>query len=310
MTVVSPSKRTARQGDPHPARSGDRSVLVARLLLGIVITVAAATALFPSNPISLVVVIGAIPVMLILVGRRYGWRLLAVYLAATFIVSNVFENMSIVTGFPFGHYHYPGDSPRIWHFPVMIAVYYCVLGLISWLTASALLDGADLRLADRGDPARRINLVALPAMAAALMTMWDLGVDPAASTIGKTWVWEHGGGVFGVPWTNYLGWWFVSYVFFQIFALVLATRGRPSAGPRQQREPLGHAVILYFMLGMASLPAFVTAPHTTVTDAAGAVWSVHALHETLFTINLFGTVVIAVLAAVKLARNDLSLHQR
>lgn len=36
------------------------------------------------------------------------------------------------------------------------------------------------------------------------MTMFDLGSDSIASTVDHLWIWERSGGVFGVPFTNYL----------------------------------------------------------------------------------------------------------
>jgi len=49
---------------------------------------------------------------------------------------------------------------------------------------------------------------AVPFIAAFVMVMWDLTFDPRASTIEHQWIWEQGGGYFGVPLTNYLGWFF------------------------------------------------------------------------------------------------------
>jgi putative membrane protein len=36
--------------------------------------------------------------------RRYGWRHLVVFFIVTFVVSWGYETLSILTGFPFGHY--------------------------------------------------------------------------------------------------------------------------------------------------------------------------------------------------------------
>jgi len=52
------------------------------------------------------------------------------------------------------------------------------------------------------------------------MVAWDLGMDPTSSTIRHLWIWEQGGGYFGVPLTNYLGWFFTVYVFFQVHRLL------------------------------------------------------------------------------------------
>jgi hypothetical protein len=42
---------------------------------------------------------------------------------------------------------------------------------------------------------------------------------------------------------------------------------------------------------------------------AGAVWSRQALYETMMIINLFGTILMALLAFAKLARNDLARYE-
>ncbi|WP_305783763.1 carotenoid biosynthesis protein [Symbioplanes lichenis] len=277
----------------------------ARVLTGlaVLVTVAMPFAGLTGN----VVIFAAVPLAVILAGRRYGWKAAGIYLVVAFVVANVFENLSIATGFPFGTYHYPGTSPRIGDFPVQVAVAYCAIGMISWLVASTLLDNADRRLADRDDPARRITVVTLPALAAAVMTMFDVGTDSAASTIQHAWVWDNGGGVFGVPWTNYLGWWFVTYIFFQIFALVLFRGGATTrAADDTRREPLAQAVTVYFLLAAVTMIQFFTQENEVVVDAAGQTWNTGDLYASLFTFNLFGPAVIVLLAATKLARNDLA----
>lgn len=293
-----------------PSTGGPRrrfGVVAPRLLLVLAVVGMVAVSFAAPTAISLVTMFLLGATIVVVAFARYGWRLTVTYLVMTFIVANVFENLSISTGFPFGHYHYPGTSLRIIDFPVMIGVLYCLLGLICWLTASALLDGADLRLARRG-AGRRIEVVALPALAAALMALYDLGSDSAASTLSHSWVWEQGGGVFGVPLVNYLGWWFVTYVFFQIFALVLATRPTEVQPTVQGREPLAIATAAYFLLGAAGLTRYLTASADAVVDLAGVSWDPRAMTETLLAINIFGTVLIAALAAVKLLRNDVARY--
>src|SRR5262245_49660836 len=38
--------------------------------------------------------------------RRYGWRHFVVFFILTFVISWSYETVSILTGFPFGHYVY------------------------------------------------------------------------------------------------------------------------------------------------------------------------------------------------------------
>ncbi|MEV5529570.1 carotenoid biosynthesis protein [Streptomyces prunicolor] len=251
----------------------------------------------------------ALPVLLVLVPfslvhgvRRYGAKVLLFFLAETLVVSNFFEDLSISTGFPFGHYHYTG-GPQLIHVPIQIGPIYFGLGYACWLVASALLDEADADLGTRTRTGRRrIDAVALPMLAAALMTMFDVGSDSIASTVGGIWVWERGGGLFGVPYTNYLGWWLVTYVFFQIFAVQL-TRSRVPVHT-EDRGALLQPVLVYGALGLSSVPYFVAAPDGAVTDPTGTVWSGHAIDESMMIINLFSVVLVALLAVVKLAGRD------
>jgi hypothetical protein len=101
----------------------------------------------------------------------------------------------------------------------------------------------------------------------------------------------------------------VSFLFYQPFAVFLASRQQRRRRPGGVgREPLAQAVVLYLLLGLSSIPAFVGAAGTVV-DATGAAWNTHALYETMMAINLFGSVLLALLALVKLARNDLARYQ-
>ena len=266
----------------------------------------------------------SVPFALIHGVRRYGWRALLVFLIVTLVVSLFFENLSVSTGFPFGEYHYTG-RPQLIHVPIEIGPIYFGLGYICWQVANTLLDEADSRLGGSSESvAGRVEVVALPMLAAALMTMFDLGVDSIAATVKRVWVWEEGGGVFGVPYTNYLGWWFVTYLYFQIFALYLMKRQPASTATSvsvsvsvsvsgsvrtEGRGALAQNVLFYGALGLSSVPYFIGASGDMVKDGASVGWSGHAINETLMTINLFGMVVAAFLAAVKLARNDLALRR-
>lgn len=252
-----------------------------------------------------------IPFALIHGTRRYGWRLFLSFFVVTFIVSNAFENLSILTGFPFGNYHYSG-SLKLFHVPIFIGPIYFGLGYVSWLVASTIVDRADehLDLRERGG---RINVVILPVLAAAAMTMFDVGSDSAASTVGHAWIWEKGGGVFGVPYTNYLGWWFVTYVFFQIFALMLARlQSRDSRAEIARPGNMLQPVIIYLSLGLSSVSQFImkAADTSSVSDQAGTAWGVAALAETMMTINIFGLVVIAFIAVARLVHEDVRLASR
>src|SRR6266511_3833525 len=49
-----------------------------------------------------------VPLLFVFVHGSFSYRLrdLLAFPAITLVVSNIFENMSVLTGFPFGHYYY------------------------------------------------------------------------------------------------------------------------------------------------------------------------------------------------------------
>ncbi|MGQ4601270.1 carotenoid biosynthesis protein [Nocardia sp. R6R-6] len=299
ITGTHPEQR-AKTSTAEPD-SRDRAITIAQWVL--VFASLAAALLIPlaglGSPI-LACLLLTVPFAVIHGTRRYGWRRFLTFFIVTFLVSNAYENLSIVTGFPFGHYHYTGGL-KLFLVPITIPFTYFGLGYISWLTASTLLDRADERL-NWHERTGRFNTFALPALAAALMTMFDVTIDAQASTVGHTWIWEHGGGVFGVPYTNYLGWWLCTYTFLQIFAVLLSRAANPSATvtPGSLLQP----VLLYAATGLTTIPTFFTTSAGTTTDAAGVTWDLTAINETAMTVGIFTVVTAAFLAIAKIARGD------
>src|SRR6184192_1012652 len=74
------------------------------------------------------------PFALIHGGRRYGWMAIAVFIVVTAIVSNILENSSILTGFPFGHYYYTDLlGPKLFLVPLLIGPAYVGNGYLAWV---------------------------------------------------------------------------------------------------------------------------------------------------------------------------------
>ena len=63
-----------------------------------------------------------------------------IFFVITFIVSNFYENLSILTGFPFGHYHYTETlGPKLFLVPLLIAPAYFGCGYLAWSLAHVLV---------------------------------------------------------------------------------------------------------------------------------------------------------------------------
>lgn len=146
--------------------------------------------------------------------ERYGKKNILVFFLITWLVSFSFENLSIATGFPFGFYHY-SSSLGLMTVPLIIIFAYFAIGYLAWVLAHVLT----------GQYARKLEgkqIFLVPFIAAFLMVMWDLTVDPISSTLQGLWVWTTPGAYFGVPISNFFGWFLVVYLFFQIFAIYLS----------------------------------------------------------------------------------------
>lgn len=250
-----------------------------------------------------------LPVVFALIhgARRYGWGGILLFILICLVVSNALENLSILTGFPFGHYHYTnGLGPKLFLVPLLIGPAYISTGYLAWVIGNVLV--GDVR---KGTGA--FTVFATPFIAAFAMVAWDVCLDPTLSTVVKFWVWQDGGGYFGVPLTNYLGWFLTVYIVFQLFALSVRFR-RPGEAEAMRvaaaaREHYAQAVTLYAIMGAAFVLQYVagTSPNRTVVDATGAAWQTGNIYETAAILALFTMLFIAALAAVKLIQRPTSL---
>jgi putative membrane protein len=225
--------------------------------------------------------------------RRYRWRDILVFTMICLVVSNAFENLSIFSGFPFGHYHYSDAlGLKLFQVPLLIGLAYLGMGYLSWTVARLILDG----------PQSGANrLVAVPIVASFIMVSWDLTLDPVASTIGHSWIWHDGGAYFGVPVSNFLGWYLTVFVFFQLFALYLARR-RPRPAQGEMMASFWWPAWMMFAVSIVR-PVLTALFHqsgpATVTDPSGATWSVAALYGTCALAAIFAMGAFAVLALLR-----------
>jgi len=222
--------------------------------------------------------------------RRYGLRALATLFVLAVLIGNAVENLSITTGFPFGTYHHT-TGPKLFEVPVTVGPTYFAIAYLAWqVTESLVSAGKDRRWF-------------VPAVAAVLATMYDLTIDPIASTVTGLWVWPRGGGYFGVPFTNFLGW--LVTVFAILSAFMLSRNRDPAPAARTDTAAERQAApVIFLSLGLVSVFSYLAAvrtPDRIVTDGSGMRWSVHGLYEGCMVAGLF-TVCFAALLALHAAR--------
>ncbi|MDZ4198802.1 MAG: carotenoid biosynthesis protein [Kiritimatiellia bacterium] len=121
--------------------------------------------------------------------RRSEWPILLLGGAIGFAS----EAVGVKFGFPFGSYTYTATlDPRWLGVPLVMAA--------AWVVLFAYVR----------------QMVRRPLAAAAWMTAIDLVIDPLAANGLGYWTWEHPGPYYGIPWSNFAGWFAVSFLLFSL----------------------------------------------------------------------------------------------
>jgi uncharacterized membrane protein len=197
--------------------------------------------------------------------RIYRLRGILIFATLCLGVGTLFESVSLRTGFPFGHYRFTDlMGPKLFDLPILLALAYVGMGYLSWVLAVVILDCQNKPLSGR-------NIVLLPLAASFVMTAWDFSMDPVWADVDHAWVWRDGGSYYGVPTSNFFGWFLTVYIFYQLFALYL--RNRVTIRSRTNHWRL--AILFYAASAAGNL--LVVAPLSlggVFVDAAGKHWAI------------------------------------
>ncbi len=130
---------------------------------------------------------------------QHGLRRAVAMLMASFAIALTLEYLGSSYGILFGEYDYTDRlGPKLLgKVPAIIPIAWFMMLYPSWATAGYLL--TRFRLTAVPMPAVRVGI------AASAMTAWDLSLDPRMVADGN-WVWRAAGPYFGIPLSNYLGW--------------------------------------------------------------------------------------------------------
>jgi len=148
----------------------------------------------------------------------------------------LFEWCGVRFGLPFGRYAYTGVlQPTIFGVPVVMA--------FAWMVLAAYVQQM------RG----RLNLQSwIGALAAAAwMTAIDLVIDPLAANQLGYWRWVGRGSYYGIPLSNFAGWFVCSFLLFVTF--------RQPGGANLWATLAGASIILFFTLIALSFHLFTAA---------------------------------------------------
>ncbi len=230
---------------------------------------------------------------------HYRVRGILVFAGICIVVGNISENLSVSTGFPFGHYYFEElMGPKLFHVPVLLGLAYIGMAYVSW-TLARLIVGAPRM------PVAGARIVTVPLVASFIMVAWDLAQDPVWGTVLHGWAWLDGGPWFGVPISNYFGWYGNVFTIYLLFALYL--RARPSPAVPAHQASWNAAVLFYALCAAGNvLQALHHTVPEVVTDPAGKQWRVADITGASALISIFVMGAFAAIAWIRLAEQQKS----
>lgn len=239
-------------------------------------------------PTLLVVLLHVVPPALFaLVHGRilYGLRGIAVFTLTCLGTGALTESLSLRTGFPFGHYVFTDVmGPKVMGLPILLVLAYLGIGYAAWIMALLIMKSDMTRLAGT-------RLVTVPLLAGFIMLAWDLSMEADWATVDRAWIWRDGGAWFGVPLSNFAGWFLTAWLFFQIFAL---TRRRHAANGDPGSSFFRISPVLLYAICAAGNLLILAKPMAPaiVTDASGTHWNTLSvlLADSLVSIFLMGPI--------------------
>lgn len=169
-----------------------------------------------------------------------GWKKTGIFFVLAALISYCLEEIGVRTGWIYGAYHYSDMlGPKLGHVPLLIPLAWFMMIYPSWVLARALLRGVDT--------GSNVGLAGQAIVAAMVMTAWDTVMDPGMAAAG-TWVWERGGGYFGVPLQNYFGWLLTTFLAYSAAGLLWRSE-HMNAGVSKKLATL--PIIIYGTYGLS-----------------------------------------------------------
>jgi uncharacterized membrane protein len=202
-----------------------------------------------------------------------GLKRALIFCAAGYFITWMSEYSSIHTGFPYGYYYYiehtKGEEIWVFGVPFMDSLSYVFLAYASYCVALTIT--SPVRFTKYGfyllETRQSRSSFSTRLLGAVFLVYLDIIIDPVALRgnkwfLGQIYGYPHGGCYFGVPLSNFAGWFAVGYVL--IYALqkidtLLATKtSRDLAGYRYpSRYLIGPSLYLVILIFNLSVTFFI-----------------------------------------------------
>jgi putative membrane protein len=228
---------------------------------------------------------------------------MSIFFLLVFVVSIFYESVSVSSGFPFGHYYYSERlGVKIFDVPLAIMPTYFSLGYVSWFISTILLNQFH-------KPIPSISkAIIISIVASFVMVSWDVVMDPVNSLIKSLWFWADRGVYFGVPMSNFFGWFLCVFTFYFPFTLwcyndKVYLKKIPSYGY------LYLPSIIYISIMLKYILCFLFKNNVDITTLHGEVFSSKDIYGSVALIGLFTMLPIGIQSIYKIYHAAINLSK-
>lgn len=159
-------------------------------------------------------------------GKSVGIAIGLTIFFSTFIIEGAGAN----SGFLFGSYDYTDRfAPNLFGVPIAIGFAWLMVVATSHVLARWIFPHGTIAYAVTGG------------IGAVIM---DLIIDPVAYRLKSYWIWEDTGWYYGIPWTNFFGWFLVSFALHVLIDLAMRHKSMSITNETAERR----LVLLYLLM--------------------------------------------------------------
>lgn len=170
------------------------------------------------------------------------WRRAWLLAICASLVGFALEVVGVRYGVPFGRYEYAELGPSVLGVPVPIVIAWGIYLYACYLASSGITSGFWRR----------------SSLASTFMVLLDLAVDPVMVELG-VWTWHtHSSGWFGIPLSNFAGWFVVSMLASVAYRILSRDAG-PAETPALRYAPLAYLAAFLPLLPIAGPRSIVPA---------------------------------------------------
>jgi uncharacterized membrane protein len=197
--------------------------------------------------------------------QTLGKKQIFLFFDLVFSITIILEYVGVTTGLIFGDYYYTSKfGPLILGtVPIMIPLAWFCLFYVSFQIGLFIFDY------NFETPLSVQSGLLLSIVQSFIMTFWDISKDVEAVFINGYWVWENvnsSSAYFGIPVSNYIGWFVTSLLIYGTFNLILSRKSHEiTVNPDQLGLKILLPIFVYFILFLNEFISHIQYQYYTVS---------------------------------------------